>query len=124
MLRYTDKQAILAAWGLGLYWGNHQVQDKLGQLISHVKVGGAQRCTADSPSFRSSQSTVRSGSAAHGSACLHATRSLAATGRGEEHVHDMHRLFLCRTTAPTLMGSTPEPTPPALPSHCITTTQT
>lgn len=36
--RYTDKQAILAAWGLGLYFGNHQIQDKLGQLISHVKV--------------------------------------------------------------------------------------
>ena len=39
VLRYTDEQAILAAWGLGLYWGNHQVQDKLGQLVSHVKVG-------------------------------------------------------------------------------------
>ena len=38
--RYTDQQAILAAWGLGLYWGNHQVQDKLGQLISHVKDNG------------------------------------------------------------------------------------
>lgn len=38
MGRYTDKQAVLAAWGLGLYWGNHQVQDRLGQLISHVAV--------------------------------------------------------------------------------------
>lgn len=45
-MRYTEEQSILAAWGLGLYWGNHQIQDKLGQLISHVQVMLAPiRCT-------------------------------------------------------------------------------
>ncbi len=35
--RYTRAQTIIAYWGIGLYWGKAQSNNKKGHLIGHIK---------------------------------------------------------------------------------------
>ena len=35
--RYTREQTISAYWGIGLYWGKAQSNNKKGHLIGHIK---------------------------------------------------------------------------------------
>lgn len=38
--RYTRRESLAAYWGIGLYWGKAQPNNKKGHLIGHIKVGG------------------------------------------------------------------------------------
>lgn len=38
LYRYSRREAVLAYWGMGLYWGKASSNNKKGHMIGHIKV--------------------------------------------------------------------------------------